>query len=259
MFQDKMVTTATPERVYELCKLIEKEPLSTDKLREKMEPEYLQNKTSYFSAYRNAAEELKLISITDNTISLAVDPLVVKNMSSMRRYVNSIIAEFENGPFYKVTQQYFSMGTEILKTNKSVSELAPTMSRRLDTPIDAQGMLGWRFWASFLGVGYLQNTFLIPNAKNFLWDAIQNAGLEQNQSYSFSEFVDRIYGSCEIIFGTNRSKRELNYGVSNGLRALHNAGQIKLEHIHDQADNWTLYPMKAHSIQDTVTNITVCK
>ena len=38
MFREKMVTSAIPERVYVLCKIVEKGPISGSELREKMEP-----------------------------------------------------------------------------------------------------------------------------------------------------------------------------------------------------------------------------
>lgn len=259
MFQNKMVTEATPERVFELCKLVEKCPMLATHLREKMEPAYLQNGSVYFPYYRTAAEELKLITINDNTISLAVDPSIIANMSTMRRYVNSVLSSFEDGHFYLVTHEYYAMSNRALKTDKNLGNLAPLMSRNIGQSVDAVEMRAWRFWVSYLGFGYLHGKFFIPNAKEFLWDAMHNAGMEKNKSYSIGEFVEQVRRFCGIIFDANLSKRELNYGVSNGLRALHDAGHIRLEHIHDQADNWTLYPMKAHTIPDTVTNITICK
>ena len=36
MFREKMVTSAIPERVYVLCKIVEKGPISGSELREKM-------------------------------------------------------------------------------------------------------------------------------------------------------------------------------------------------------------------------------
>ena len=64
MFQDKMATPAIPERVYTLCKIVEKKPTTLSDLKEKMEPSYLNQTSSYFSEYRSAAEELKLISVS---------------------------------------------------------------------------------------------------------------------------------------------------------------------------------------------------
>ena len=70
MFQNKMVTPAIPERVYTLCKIVEKKATSSAEVKERMEPSYLNQKTSYYNDYRTAAEELQLITITDNVLSL---------------------------------------------------------------------------------------------------------------------------------------------------------------------------------------------
>ena len=79
MFKEKMVTPAIPERVYALCKIVEKGPITTSELKEKMEPDFLQNKSSYFNDYRNAAEELGLISISDDLVSLAAEKKVTES------------------------------------------------------------------------------------------------------------------------------------------------------------------------------------
>ena len=45
-----------PDRVHTLWK---------SEVKEKMEPSYLNQKSSYYNDYRNAAEELQLITVTD--------------------------------------------------------------------------------------------------------------------------------------------------------------------------------------------------
>ena len=55
MFKEKMVTTAIPERVYALCKIVEKGPISLSELKDKMEPEFLGNGSVYFNDYKNAS------------------------------------------------------------------------------------------------------------------------------------------------------------------------------------------------------------
>ena len=58
MFTGKMVTPATPERVYTLCKIIEKGAKSVSDAREKMEPAFLTGESQvYFTDYRTAAED----------------------------------------------------------------------------------------------------------------------------------------------------------------------------------------------------------
>lgn len=259
MFQEKMVTPAIPERVYVLCKIVEKGTISNSDLKEKMEPAYLNTKTStsYFADYRTAAEELGLIMTSDNMISLAVEPEVLKSRQSMRKYVNGMLQNFSGGQFYQVTNAYYMMGSDVLRGEKNLSNLGPLMSELTHRPVDAMAMRAWRFWMEYLGLGYLQDTFMIPNADGFLQDVIELSGLEKDKIYSFGEFINKILPYCGIIIDDNLENRQLSYGMSNGLRTLHDAGVLKMEHILDQKDIWTLYPLKAHSIRDTVTNITI--
>ena len=253
MFREKMVTPAIPERVYVLCKIVEKGPISSSELKEKMEPAELNADTStaYFPDYRTAAEELGLIITSDNMISLAVDPSVIESRQTMRKYVNGVLRKFSDGQFYQVTHAYYMLGADALKTEKNLSNLGPVMSELTGQKVDAMAMRAWRFWVSYLGLGYLQEMFMIPNADVFLQDVIELAGLEKGKKYSFGEFINLISPYCGI------KNRRLSYGMSNGLRTLHDAGILKMEHFLDQKDIWTLYPLKAHPIRDTVTNITI--
>ena len=259
MFREKMVTPAIPERVYVLYKIVEKGPISSSELKEKMEPAELNADTStaYFPDYRTAAEELGLIITSDNMISLAVDPSVIESRQTMRKYVNGVLRKFSDGQFYQVTHAYYMLGADALKTEKNLSNLGPVMSELTGQKVDAMAMRAWRFWVSYLGLGYLQEMFMIPNADIFLQDVIELAGLEKEKKYSFSEFINLISPYCGIIMDENQKNHRLSYGMSNGLRTLHDAGILKMEHFLDQKDIWTLYPLKAHPIRDTVTNITI--
>lgn len=254
-----MVTSAVPERVYTLCKIVEKKPVSNAELKNMMEPGYLNQTTSYYSTYRDAAEELKLITISDNMVSLAVDPSVVETIFTMRKYVNGILSEFKTSQFYQVTQSYFEMGSAVLNGEKSLTSLNLIMSDRLNRSVDAMAMRAWRFWVAFLGFGNLHDMFFIPNTAEFLKDVISMAEIEKGRLYSFSDFIALIRPYCDIVIDSDPANRQLNYGVSNGLRILHDAGIIKLDYILDQEDIWNLYPMKIHKFSRIVTNITVCE
>lgn len=260
MFSNKMVTPATPERVYTLCKIVEKKPLSVTEVRSKMEPDFLSStSTAYFQDYRNAAEELGLISISDNFISLATASENISSIQALRSFANLQMEKFHDGQFYKVTQSYFSLGDKVFTKDKNLSNLAPEMTILTGVPVDAMAMRAWRFWVSFLGFGYLQDMFFIPNAKVFLGDIISKLPLEKGKIYAFSEFIQLIQPYAQIAIGASPSDRQLNYGVSCGLRTLHDMGIIKLEHIMDYQDIWNLYPMDAHPVSSTVTNITICE
>lgn len=255
MFKEKMVTPAIPERIFALCKMVEKSSASSTDLKEKMEPDYLKNGTPYFNDYRKAAEELGLITISDDMISLAVEPKVIKSIAAMRMYINATLETHNTGQFYLVTNAYFEKGSDIFKEDKNIANLGSLFSEMTGMPVDAMAMRAWRFWASFLGFGYLQDMFIIPNANVFLSDIIACSELEKKKMYSVTEFVNAITPMANIVISDVSSKK-FSYGVSNGLRALQDAGRIKMEHIHDQEDMWTLYPLKAYS-DATITHITI--
>jgi len=259
MFKEKMVTPAIPERVYALCKIVEKKLISNSDLRDKMEPDFLHNRSSYFSDYRNAAEELGLITISDHLISLSVDKQVVASIDNMRIHINKVLESFSSGQFYIVTRKYFEMGEEPLRSENNIANMGLLFSKLTNKPIDSMAMRAWRFWSAFLGFGYLQDMLFIPNASTFLWDLFNNSTLEKGKKYSMSEAIEAIRPLCNIVVNPDPSMRKFNYGVSNGLRTLNDLGLIKMEHIMDQKNVWDLYPMNVHTIGSTVTNITICK
>ena len=52
MFKGKMITTAIPERVYTLCKIVEKGSITSNDLKEKNGPEFLKNGSLYLMIIR---------------------------------------------------------------------------------------------------------------------------------------------------------------------------------------------------------------
>jgi len=259
MFQSKMVTPAIPERVYALCKIVERGAIASSEVKEKMEPAYLNQTTSYYNDYRTAAEELQLITITDNVLSLGVDQSVLKNMDAMRFYINGQLDQFREGQFYKVTKAYYDMGESILHGEQNVANMASVMTLKTGIPVDSMAMRAWRFWAAYLGFGYLQEMFVIPNSDVFLLDIIKRAGFEKNKRYSITEFLEKLRPHADIIIDPADGRKTFSFGVSNGLRTLQDAGEIKFEHIMDQEDTWNLYHIDALSADETITNVTVLR
>ena len=155
-----------------------------------------------------------------------------------------------------MTNAFFEKGSDIFKEDKNIANLGPMFSEMTGLQVDAMAMRAWRFWASFLGFGYLQDMFIIPNANVFLKDIILESNIEKNKMYSISEFVDILSPKANIIF-SDLSNKKFNYVVSSVLRALQESGFLKMEHILDQKDIWALYPMKAYSNDSIITNITI--
>lgn len=269
MFKSKMTTPATPERVYALCKLVESGPAAARDLQERMEPSCLGQTTKYFGDYRGAAEELGLITVADNTVSLAVDRAVVRSTDTMRKYINGKLHEFREGTFCRVTRAVFALDWKTLRAkctepgkdpSVTSSELLRYVSDLSGAEVDAMAMRGWRFWVSYLGFGYMQGMFFIPNAYGFLSDVLPLAELKKGERTVFDGFMERILPYCPmLVTEDDRASRALNYGMSAGLRMLHDTGSVKLEHIMDQKDPWRLYGMRNHPVSADVSHITALK
>ena len=266
MFDDRMYTEAIPERVYALCKLLEKGSLSSDEAREKMEPQFFKKaddkaKTSYFQRYLNAAIELELIINVDGTLSLSsvVDKSVLKNIDTFRCYVITKLENFKGGLFYKVTKNYMDNGLELCMKYKNISGTVAYFSKAFNRGVVEDDMRAWRFWVSFLGIAYVHDMNVLPNAADFIWDLIKISGIQKKKVYSMTEFISELQPYSNILIDSQLQTKELNIAVSNGLRTLHDQKKIKMTHIMDSQDIWTMIQLDTHERTRVVTHIEVLK
>ena len=94
--------------------------------------------------------------------------------------------------------------------------------------LNENAVLGWRFWAAFLGLGYLSGTMIIPNMKLRLEDILATTYTEKfkyNETVIAQDFILWLSTKIpEVEIGSN-----LPLALSAGLRTLHEIGLIKLE------------------------------
>ena len=114
MFEDRMKTSAIPERVYALCQAIKSRTMKESDLRELLEPSDLGGTTKYFGTVRDAARQLGLISVKEGDISLAIDSKYVSSYDSMREYIVGNIDTISEGLFFAVSKEYISMNEKCL-------------------------------------------------------------------------------------------------------------------------------------------------
>lgn len=262
MFGNKMQTSAIPERVYALCREVASKPMDENALKVLLEPQNLGGKTPYFGFVRTAAEQLQLVNIKENSVSLAVSKDVVKSMDSMRHYINMNLENISDSLFYKVTKGYLEMDTEVLEHN-SVSKMSDLIGRNIGEKVIEDDMRAWRFWMAFLGFGYMHESqagaagILLPNTAIFLRDIIENLKVKKQTVYRIDEFVDIISPYANIALGNAKDNKKFNYGFSNALRMLNDLGIIKAEHRLDAQEIWSLYPCEGHDLESTITHITI--
>lgn len=102
MFEDRMKTSAIPERVYALCQAIKSRTMQESDLRELLEPSDLGGSTKYFGTVCDGAKQLGLISVKEGDISLAVESKCVSSYDSMREYIVGNIDKISEGYIKKI-------------------------------------------------------------------------------------------------------------------------------------------------------------
>lgn len=257
MFTKNMYTEAIPERIFALCKLVEKGSISKLEAKEKMEPHFLNSTNNYFQVYLTTARELGLIAELDGNLSLIADKEKIKNMNMFRRYVISKLETFKDGYFYKVTEEYSKNGLNLCKEYVNIAESASYFSKAINEKVVENDLRAWRFWASFLGFGYLHNMNMIPNADIFLWEIIKLKKIEMKKLYPIRSFIDELRPYCNILINPESKSKELNIAVSNGLRTLHDQRKIEMHNIPDSKDMWTMIQIDTHAISRIVTHIEI--
>lgn len=246
MFTGKMVTEAIPARVYALYKIVtSKKNISRTELQVLMEPSGIYEGSSYFSTILKTATELKLVDVQDNYVSALVSKDQIKTIEDLRLFIISKLDNYADEQFYKCTNAIVNLDEKIYKYSSiSDSEMLNYLSDKSGQQITAPMARGWRFWAQFLGFGYMNGFVFLPNAYIFVKDVIKLMNLEKKKEYQMEEFMIKFNQYGRILSRSETSEKNLNIALSSALRELHENGEITLKYISDQGNKWILYPSK---------------
>lgn len=254
---DGMRMEPTPERVLSVCRLISHKSMSRDEVRKCMalgtndEKELDQINKSI----NVALEELSLIKADADNLVLAGDPRVIASPKAFRRHVGAMVFSAKDTTFYMFTKWLISQNERVFAL-KSWEGMAKTCASEVKdlAVLNENAVLGWRFWAAFLGLGYLSGTMIIPNMKLRLEDILATAYTEKfkyDEAVLAQDFVLWLSTKLpEVEFGP-----KLPLALSAGLRTLHEVGLIKLERWRDST-SVMLYPVDGDPIND-FTHISV--
>lgn len=228
---DGMRMEPTPERVLSVCRLVAHESMSRDDVRNAMTLGINNEKEldQINKSINVALEELSLIKADADKLVLAVDPDVIATSTAFRRYVSSRVFSSRDTTFYMFTKWLIAQNDRIFSM-KSWEGMAKTCGSEVKelAALNENAVLGWRFWAVFLGLGYLSGTMIIPNMKLRLEDVLATTYTEKfkyNETILAQDFM--IWLSTKIPEVEIGGKLPL--ALSAGLRTLHEVGLIKLE------------------------------
>lgn len=265
VFKERIRKEATPERVFELCKIVASEKeIESSKLKEIIEPKEFATETTYYGTIKNAAIELGLIEEREYLLSFIQNKKVIKNIDEFRLYCNSVLFEDSSTEFYRLCRGFLDAGGEWLRhISITTDENARRVSEFSDYPVlDLQKTLipAVRFWISFLGFGYISEIpkvkmVFIPNAYIAVKDFVILAKLEKGREYSITEFLDALPNGISVATSNARKDKAFNLAMSNALRQLHDMKEIQLKRHMDSAERWTLYENKSHEFQSEITHL----
>lgn len=256
MFEERMKTTAIPERVYALCCAVKSKGIPDKELKEKLEPSELGGKTVYYGSVKEAALQLGLIVIKESVVSLAVDKKHIESYETLRSFIGFRVFNLKDSLFYKVTESYLKMDEKVFEYG-SVSKMCSVMESMIGVKVFEDDMRAWRFWVSFLGLGYLHDMMFLPNMYVNLRDILNVCEFEYDREYVMQEFIQIVRPFCEEALSEIDETKTFNLAFSNALRELHDSKKVELKHNLDASVLWDLYLMEMHPISSTVTHITV--
>ncbi|MGN1277263.1 MAG: hypothetical protein ACI4UK_09775 [Floccifex sp.] len=251
-------TISVPKRVYTLYKkVLDTNGISRNDLRDFIEPNYSNQESKIAAPLINATTELGLIYESDSFYY----PISknIHNMDDMRMYINVNIDQLSSGAFYAITSSVFTLNKKLFLNYNTYTDITTDVSSMIDGDkyISKDGLHAWRFWVSFLGFGYMQESFFLPNAAVFLEDLIRNSNITKNKSYIFKDFVDHLSPAISIICSEKEyNERILNFGLSSALFTLKANRKIDFYEIMDN-DIWHLCEIDKALGDNVFTNITV--
>ena len=228
---DGMRMEPTPERVLSVCRLIAHKSMTREEVRKAMTLGLNDEKgvAQINASIDVALKELSLIKAENEILKLAVDPSVIASSTAFRRYVSSRVFSAKDTTFYMFTKWLVSQNERIfsLKTWEGMAKICGSEVKELST-LNENAVLGWRFWAAFLGIGYLSGTMIIPNMKLRLEDILATTYTEKfklNETILAQDFI--LWLSAKMPEVEISSKLPL--ALSAALRTLHDIGLIRLE------------------------------
>lgn len=271
-FDYRLKNNQTPHRVYALCKLVHYKSMTKAKLLQYLQPPSINKSDDIFNDVFSLAAKGELIAKDpDGLIKLNLTNKEIETVDSFRRAVAKRTFNNSQLTFSRFTAWYIMRGAKVYSEKKE--ELVAGFDKEININKDinmynATNVTGWRTWVCFLGLGFIHNGIVVPNACIRLQDVLEeDSQLERGKPIPFKNFMSWLSKNCpELDYGelsrNNRGSAEYNeqhlsLALSAGLRALHDSGKIKLSYIRDAKDIWYLSAATSHEIPDAVSEITL--
>ena len=247
--KDSMREFPTPERVFALCRYVSRNPCNREELYQEicLSSVFGDGNKEIFRYTVAVAQELEFIKEIEGRYSVTDAVQELENNITFRRYSAKITLSRTDSIYYKTTSLYIKLAENVMKCPNWGA--VATLFNQNGMELSENNLLGWRFWTSFLGIGYLHQQMLIPNCYIRFKDV-----LEIQESFRLSEYIpiDEFMLWLEIQcpeIKESRDGNKIGLAVSNGLRTLDAEKIIELRSEPD-AYKWKMYNFESEIIND---------
>lgn len=247
---------ATPERVLALCKAASLGNYNRQTL---FDMTYL-----LFSDINNppdewgrtisvACDDLGFLVIENGNYRLNVENNTISTIDNFRRAVAKRVFANPETMFFRMSKWYMSQDYAVFSLRNWEDKAVQASNDGIGT-IRENDFLGWRFWAAFLGLGYINGATLIPNMYVRIKDVIHD---EYANNFKYGESIPAKTFFEWLLTKVPEAKTgsdSLCMGLSNGLRTMRDLGEIELLSERD-AIRVPLYPIdedKTNSVSHVI-------
>jgi len=211
-------------------------------------------------------------------VTLAVRADQIEDPEAYRSYMRStllgVTAEDDaNYRFNIYTAWYAAQDADVFRMDatdlyaKFNESVYPNAEER---QFNATKLAAWRRWAAFLGLGWVlragNSRTLIPDARERIRSVLPNIFGDAGE-LAMAACISRLGETCPELDGgalffrawqashPGARGNDVSLMTSTGLRALHDEGTIRLVHVADAGDSWSLFPAEGSSFGSEVTHI----
>lgn len=241
MLDKKIRKEVTPKRVFSVVKLIAvyNGKLTKESIYNLVQPLKLTDKQDDAKKVISFLIENDMIKENiDGKLELNINRDNFSDIKKFKEYISSNIFKDmkEKSLFYETTAEILSKDIDFYEY-KSFEDIAASLKNK---NVDKEYILGWRFWAEFLGFGKILNSqFLINPYVRILDRIIDNEEYEGGQ-YLVSGFISIVKTECPE-FEQTISENKIGLSLTLALRTLESLGKIKLNYTKDSTEVWHLY------------------
>lgn len=230
----------TPKRVYALLKLVDYKNglLKEEEIYKYIQPNNIKNDSNEVKLVFKFCKDNNLIDIDfDNKVILKINKEALKDESCFRKFMTKLVYDdITKNTFYLITEKILATNLEIYDLHGFENIL---LSLKL-SQASKESILAWRFWAAYLGYGFILNGQFVVNPHLKIKDFIEeNLSYDEDKQITVRLFIEALIKTCPE-FSVAIKGNNISTHLSIALVTLESLNVIKLVEVKDSSEKWSL-------------------